>query len=151
MLLMSSTDAPEVHASALLESARAFQEAASQPGSGATAPALLTYLEAAMRALSAGCYQLAGHAAPGIVAARPNPPPARRSANSAHNHLSCEQEVRLVYALHDLAAGFGGCARTCRDAAGTVRPLVPPRVTGGAGDAQLRRFDRHNRPHGLAS
>ena len=42
--------------------------------------------------------------------------------------LSREQEVRLKGALHDVAAGFARCARSCREGQSTVTPIVsrPP-------------------------
>ena len=61
--------------------------------------------------------------------------------------LSREQEVRLIGTLHDVAAGFGRCARVSRDGRATVRPSSP----GGRLDDQRRRnrvssLQRHERP-----
>ena len=69
------------------------------------APAALDSLQEALQMLSASWYRLAADAAP-------------------REGISREQEVRLMGALHDVAAAFARCARACRDGHATVTPIV---------------------------
>jgi hypothetical protein len=109
-------------ASGLVEAARAFQTAAEQPGSHLAASSSLESLEDALQAISAGWYRLAADAAPRV------------------DGLSREQEVRLMGALHDVAAAFARCARACRAGRSSVKPIIARRMTArpavdqGSGD-----------------
>jgi hypothetical protein len=120
---MSATHDTDFCASSLLTAARAFHDSASETGSSTHAPAVLTRLEEALQLMSAGWYQLAADAAPGIGQRRrwrrSNTPPPR-----SDGRLSREQEVHLAATLHDLAAAFAGCARACRTARPTVTALI---------------------------
>jgi hypothetical protein len=53
--------------------------------------------------------------------------------------LSREQELRLIGALHDVAAAFARCGRACRECDQTMAPLIArkvhaARVRSGQGD-----------------
>ena len=52
----------------------------------------------------------------------------RLAADAVPSHrggdLSREQEVRLIGALHDVAAAFARCARACREGRSTVTPVI---------------------------
>ena len=125
-------------AAELVDAARRFQGAVQQPGSDVGAPESLASLEQALQMLSAGWYQLAADASPGIVARRRG-----RSSKGASwppvDGLSREQEARLMGTLHDVAAAFASCARACREARSTAAPIIsrrvaaegPPERTGG--------------------
>jgi hypothetical protein len=121
---MNSADRIDNHASDLLKAARAVHEAAAGPGSSKRASAALARLEEALQALSAGWYQVAADAVPGIAGRHRrlagHPEPSLAAARS----LSREQEVRLIGTLHDVAGAFARCARACRDAQPTVAPLI---------------------------
>lgn len=108
MRAMTSQDQLDNVASALVHGARAFSRAAEQQGSHLAAPAALDSLQEALQTLSAGWYRLAADAAPG-------------------DGLTREQEVRLTGALHDVAAAFARCARSCREGQSTVTPIVSRR------------------------
>lgn len=125
------------HADELMDVALACRMEAGEPHSSATVPAVLARLEKALQTLSAGCYELAADAAPGIAERR-----GRRSSGEpspAHGGgLSNEQEARLMSTLHDVAASFARCARSCRDGRTTVTPLLgarhaPNRLGGSNG------------------
>ena len=124
---MNSTDSLQQHASELLAAARDFQSAAGEPGSHAAAPTSLASLEDALQALSAAWYQLAADASPGIVERW-----RRRGSETpewpAVEGLSREQELRLMGAMHDVAAAFARCARVCREGRSTVTPAIDRRV-----------------------
>jgi hypothetical protein len=102
----------------LLEDARRFQSAAAEPEGLGAVPDTLVYLEDALQVLSAGWYQVAARAAPG---------------------LSGEQELRLMGALHEVAAGFARCARVCREGRSAV---LDDRRQGN----DFPRFQRYDRP-----
>jgi hypothetical protein len=103
---MKATDAIDGHASELLEAARRFQSAAEEPGGHAAAPDALISLEEALQVLSAAWYQLAA------------------DARATSDGLSREREVQLMGTLHDVAAGFARCARTCREGRAAVTPII---------------------------
>src|SRR5215212_2690155 len=120
---MSTPNLLHDRASELAEAARTFHTAPAQPGSHAGATASLESLEEALQALSAAWYQLAADASPGIVERRR----ARASEASSWPHidgLSREDEVRLMGALHDVAATFARCARACRHGRSRVRQVI---------------------------
>jgi hypothetical protein len=133
----------------LLEGAQAFRTAAEQPGSHAAATASLEGLEEALRLLSAAWYQLAADASPLIVERRL----ARHSNSTSGPRVdgrSREEEAHLVGSLHDIAAAFARCARSCREGRSTVAPIITQRVgTGRADDRRpgdrFPRFKRHER------
>lgn len=142
---MSSADRIDDHASDLLNTARTLDKAAGEPGSYESATAALACLEEALRALSAGWYQVAADAVSGIPEGRP---PGRRAGRvwpRTDDGLSREQEVRLVATLHDVAAAFARCARVCRDARPTVAPLIDRRVSAARGGGGIARVERHER------
>lgn len=141
---MSATHDIDACASSLLSAARAFHDSASRAGSSTHAPAVLGRVEEALQLMSAGWYQLAADAAPGIGQRRrwrrSNAPGSR-----SDSRLSREQEVHLGATLHDLAAAFASCARACRTARPTVTTLIdrsaepaksrPPRLSARAASA----------------
>ena len=137
-------------ASELLEDARRFQSAAAQPGCHLAVPDALGSLEEALQVLSAAWYQLAADPSPGIVERRPGPSsdalsPPRRDG------LSREQDVRLMGALHDVAAGFARCANACRQGRSAVTAIIARRAAAGRADNrrhgnEFPRFQRHDRP-----
>jgi hypothetical protein len=119
---MNSTDPLHDHAAELIDAARAFHAAASEPGRHTGAPLSLARTEEALQLLSRSWYQIAADAAPGI---------AQRGRREALDHpdsrgkgLSHEQEVHLIATFHDVAAAFARCARVCREA----RPVVSRRM-----------------------
>ena len=137
-------------ASELVEAARRFQSAAAQPGCHIDAPDALVSIEEALQALSAACYQLAADASPGIVE-RPRDRGSEAPPPLGGDRLPREQEVLLMGTLHDVAAGFARCARTCREGRSTVTPIIGRRVAGGPADDrrpgnEFPRFQRHDRP-----
>jgi hypothetical protein len=116
---MNTADHLNDRASELVEAARAFHAAAEQRGSYAAAPESLACLEETLQVLSAAWYQLAADASSGMDE--------RQRARSSHAPaaaLSREQEVRLISTLHDVAAGFGRCARVSRDGRARVTPIL---------------------------
>lgn len=130
---MSASDHLDQRAAALTSAAREFRIAAGRPGSHLSAPDSLASLEDALQALSGAWYQLAADASSGIVPQRVgHGPPAGRGPNV--DRLAREQEVRLMGALHDVAAAFARCARACREGGATVAPLIAGRVTAGPED-----------------
>jgi hypothetical protein len=137
-------------ASELVEDARRFQSAAAQPGCLIAVPDALESLEEALQVLSAGCYQLAADASPGIVERRRDrgsdalSPPRR-------DGLSREQEVRLMGTLHDVAAGFARCAKACREGRSAVTAIIARRAGAGRADdrrhgSEFPHFQRRDRP-----
>ena len=135
---MNSPAHIDEHASDLLSAAQAIQEAAGRPGSSRAATATLTCLEGALQALSASWYQIAADA--GLLERRrearlAQPWPA------AEKGLSREQEVRLIGTLHEVAAAFAQCARTCRDARPTLVPLIDERLSAERPSGEPARFE----------
>ena len=121
---MSSVDRIEDRASELVSAARAVQEAAGQPHGSAAYSPLLASLSEALQVLSASWYSLAADAAPGLFERRRSGAASPTRSASADGALSREHEVRLVAALHDVAAACAACARTCREARSAVAPLL---------------------------
>lgn len=109
---MTSPESPQDPAAALIEAADAFHRAAEARGSHVGAPELLASQQEALQVVSAAWYRLAADAA-------------RASSNGGD--LSREQEVRLIGALHDVAAAFARCARACRDGESTVARVLARR------------------------
>jgi hypothetical protein len=147
---MNSPSQLHDRASDIVEAARAFQTAAEEPASRASAPHSLAALEEALQALSAAWYRLAAGASPGIVERRcgrgSEAPSWPRS-----DGLSRDQEVRLMGTLHDVAAAFARCARACRAARSGVTPIIAGRGAAsradGRGDGkEFPHFQRHERP-----
>ena len=134
----------------LLDGARAFEAAAEQPGSHMAAPASLERLEETLRLLSAAWYQLAADASPLIIERRLGSD-SNVTSRPRVDGLSHEQEARLVGSLHDVAAAFARCARSCREGRSTVAPIITQRVATGSTDdrrhdGRLPRLKRHERP-----
>jgi hypothetical protein len=111
---MTTSHGIEGRASELLALAREFQSEAEQTGSHLAAPDALESLAEAFQVLSAAWYQLAADAIPRAVGDDPR----------AADGLPREAEVRLVGTLHDIAAGFAGCGRTCREGRRLAAPLI---------------------------
>jgi hypothetical protein len=107
---MTSADPLHGPVSALVDAAEAFHRAAATLGSHRSASDSLAALQEALPVLSAAWYRLAADAVPGS------------------GRLSREQEVRLIGALHDVAAAFARCARACREGRSTVAPVIAGRM-----------------------
>jgi hypothetical protein len=114
MVVMTSPDPLRDPASALVEAAEDFHHAAEHRGSHLAAPASLESLQEALQVLSAAWYRVAADASAG---------------------LSREQEVRLLGALHDVAAAFARCARACRKGRSTVTPIIAVSMRAGKAGA----------------
>jgi hypothetical protein len=110
---MTSPHSPEHATSELVEAARAFHCAVEAPGSHGTAPEYLASQQEALRLLSAAWYRLAADAA---------------AVDAPRDALSREQEVKLVGAMHDVAAAFSRCARACSEGESTVAPVIARRM-----------------------
>lgn len=121
---MSSADRIEDHASDLVDAAQAVREAVGRPCSSAASSPLLASLAEALQLLSAGWYEVAADAAPGVSKRRRLGPTSRQAEVPVDEMLSREQEAQLLATLHDVAAAFAGCARICREARSTVAPLL---------------------------
>jgi hypothetical protein len=115
----------EESARELETAARAAREAAGQPGCSAAAVPLLASLEHALRLLSAGWYQLAADAAPGVAARRSGRVDGNEdSEGTPASGLSHEEETNLVATLHGVAAALASSARACRVGGRVVEPLI---------------------------
>jgi hypothetical protein len=149
MVAMNTADRLHHRASELVEAAQAFHACAEEPGSHAAAPDSLATLEEALQVLSAAWYQLAADASPGIVEQRRGRGSEPRSGRR-FDGVPRTQEVRLMGALHDVAAAFARCARACRDGRTTVAPIIAGRVADDDQhpDDKFPRFRRHQRPTG---
>jgi hypothetical protein len=142
MVVMTAPDPLHDPASALVEAAQAFHHAAEHRGSHTAAPASLESLQEALQVLSAAWYRLAADASAGIVE-RERSRGAVAGSSSLGNGLSREQEVRLMGALHDVAAEFARCARACRAGRATVTPVIARSISAGkVGGGQLERVLR---------
>jgi hypothetical protein len=104
---MNSMDPLHDKAAELIKAAQAFHSAADQTGIRPAVPLSLARTEEALQLLSGAWYQLAGDAKPSEI-----------------DSLSYEQEVRLTATLHDVAAAFARCARTCREGRLAVTPVL---------------------------
>jgi hypothetical protein len=113
---MNSMDPLHDNAAELIKAAQAFHSAASQPGILGAAPLSLARTEEALQLLSGAWYQLAADASP------------RTDASSGIDDLSREQEARLIATLHDVAAAFARCARSCREGRLAVTPVIARRA-----------------------
>jgi hypothetical protein len=122
---MTRSQGIEGRASELLAVAREFQSEAEQTGSHLAAPHALESLAEAFQVLSAAWYQLAADAVPRAVGDDPR---------AAADGLPREAEVRLVGTLHDIAAGFAGCGRTCREGRRLAAPLIGRALAAQRGD-----------------
>jgi hypothetical protein len=130
MVVMTSPDSLRDPASALVEAAKDFHQAAEHRGSHLAAPASLETLQEALQVLSAAWYRVAADASAGIVE-RERPSGVAVGSWPHGDGLSREQEVRLLGALHDVAAAFARCARSCREGRSTVTPIIAPNVRAG--------------------
>jgi hypothetical protein len=130
MVVMTSPDSLRDPASALVEAAKDFHQAAEHRGSHLAAPASLESLQEALQVLSAAWYRVAADASAGIVE-REHPSGVAVGSWPHGDGLSREQEVRLLGALHDVAAAFARCARSCREGRSTVTPTIAPNVRAG--------------------
>jgi hypothetical protein len=120
---MNSTDPLQDKAAELIKAAQAFHFAADQPRIRPALPLSLARTEEALQLLSGAWYQLAADASPRI-ASRSRRLSARDAEPSEIDGLSHEQEVRLIATLHDVAAAFASCARTCREGRLAVTPVL---------------------------
>jgi hypothetical protein len=120
---MNSVNPLHDNAADLIKAAQAFHSASSQPGIHAAAPLSLARIEEALHLLSGAWYQLAADASPRIarLSSRVSAPDAEPSGT---DDLSREQEARLIATLHDVAAAFARCARSCREGRLAVTPLI---------------------------
>jgi hypothetical protein len=135
MVGMHTRSPLQQRASELVEAARTFQAAAEQPGGHPATPDLLADLEDALQVLSATWYQLAADASTGIAKRRGRE--SRGSSWTEVHGLTREQEVHLMGTLHDVAAAFASCARTCREGRSTLTPIIA-RCVAGRADNQSR-------------
>jgi hypothetical protein len=134
MVVMTALDPLHDPASALVEAAQAFHCAAEHRGSHLAAPASLGSLQEALQVLSAAWYRVAADASAGIVE-RERPSGVASGLGPPGDGLSREQEVRLLGALHDVAAAFARCARSCREGRSTVTPVIARSMRGGKAGA----------------
>ena len=120
---MNSIDPLHDKAAELIKAAQAFHSAADQTGIRRAVPLSLARTEEALQLLSGAWYQLAGDASPRI-ASRSLQLSEREADLSEIDNLSHEQEARLIATLHDVAAAFAHCARTCREGRLAVAPAL---------------------------
>ena len=121
---MNSTDPLHDSAAELIKAAQSFHSAAGQPGIHGAAPLSLARTEEALQLLSGAWYQLAARASPGI-AMRWRQSGIPDAESSDIDRLSREHEARLIATLHDVAAAFARCARSCREGRLAVTPRSP--------------------------
>ena len=129
---MNSVDPLHDNAAELIKAAQGFHSAASQPGIHGAAPLCLARTEEALQLLSGAWYQLAADASP-RMARRSRWHSARDAESSGIDGRSREQEAGLIAALHDVAAAFARCARSCR----AGRLAVTPVIGGCAEDEEI--------------
>jgi hypothetical protein len=134
MVVMTSLDPLHDPASALVEAAEDFHQASEYRGSHLAAPDSLESLQEALQVLSAAWYRLAADASAGIVE-RERPSGAAVGSWPHRDGLSREQEVRLLGALHDVAAAFARCARSCREGRSTITPIIARSMQAGKAGA----------------
>ena len=137
---MNSIDPLHDTAAELIDAAQAFHAAAGQPGVHAALPLSLARTEEALQLLSGAWYQLAADSSPGI-ARRSRQPGTPDVPPSGIDGLSHEQEVHLMATLHDVAAAFARCARTCREGRLAVTPVIE-RCVGGSLPVAVREPQR---------
>jgi hypothetical protein len=143
---MVSLDPLHAAAAALVDDSHVFRRAAERDGSHLAAPAALESLQEALRVLSSAWYRLAADAAPDLRG-RDGARGAEAGPRAAPDGLSREQEVRLMGAVHDVAAAFAQCARACRHGGSTAAPVISHRIhaeRAGAGelDGEISWFAR---------
>jgi hypothetical protein len=107
---MTTEDPLRESVSALVEAARGFQRASEARGGHLAAPEALTALQEALQLVGGAWYRLASDAVP--------------AGGRSDGGLSREQEVRLIGALHDVAAAFGRCAAACRGGRSVIAPIL---------------------------
>jgi hypothetical protein len=134
MVVMTSLDPLRDPASALVEAAEDFHHAAEHRGSHLAAPASLESLQEALQVLSAAWYRVAADASASIVE-REDPSGAAVGSSPHEDGLSREQEVRLMGALHDVAAALARCARACREGRSMVTPIIARSMSNGKAGA----------------
>jgi hypothetical protein len=130
MVVMTSLDPLRDPVSALVEAAEDFHHTAEHRGSHLAAPASLESLQEALQVLSAAWYRVAADASASIVE-RERPSGVAVGSWPHGDGLSREQEVRLLGALHDVAAAFARCARACREGRSTVTPIIARSMRAG--------------------
>jgi hypothetical protein len=135
---MTSPHSPEHAISALVEAARAFHCAVEAPGSHRAAPEYLASQQEALQVLSAAWYRLAADAVARVESTRA----VAADVDAPRGDLSREKEVKLIGALHDVAAAFARCARACREGESTVAPVIARRRPAGPADAGRADGDR---------
>jgi hypothetical protein len=144
---MDTSNSIQDRARELVDAARTFQAAAERPRSHLAVPAALESLEEALQALSGAWYRLAADASPGI-AERRGGRGSDASSRARVDALARAQEVSLMGTLHDVAAAFARCARSCREGRAAATPIIARRAAGA--DRQrshaLPRFESHERP-----
>lgn len=134
MVVMTSLDPLRDPASALVEAAQDFHHASEHRGSHLAAPDSLESLQEALQVLSAAWYRVAADASASIVE-RERPSGAAVGSWPHSDGLSREQEVRLLGALHDVAAAFARCARSCREGRSTITPIIARSMQAGKAGA----------------
>ena len=134
MVVMTSLDRMRDPASALVDAAEDFHHAAEHRGSHLAAPASLESLQEALQVLSAAWYRVAADASAGIVE-RERPSGVAVGSWPHRDGLSREQEVRLLGALHDVAAACARCARSCREGRATITPIIARSMRAGKAGA----------------
>ena len=134
MVVMTSLDPLRDPASALVEAAADFHHASEQRGSHLAAPASLESLQETLQVLSAAWYRVAADASASIVE-RERPSGVAVGSWPHRGGLSREQQVRLLGALHDVAAALARCARACREGGSTVTPIIARSTRAGKAGA----------------
>jgi hypothetical protein len=117
---MTSPESLRDPAATLVQAAHAFHRVAEARGSHMAAPEFLASQQEALQVLSAAWYRLAADAV---------------RALSVRGGLTREQEVKLIGALHDIAAAFARCARACREGEATVASVISQRRTADPADS----------------
>jgi hypothetical protein len=118
---MNSMEPLHDNAAELIKAAQAFHSGASEPGVLGAAPLSLARTEEALQLLSGAWYQLAAD-------------------SSGVDRLSREREARLIATLHDVAAAFARCARSCREGRLAVTPVI-----AGCANAREIEYERSGR------
>jgi hypothetical protein len=124
---MSAAHQLRVQAADLAARANDLHATSAVPESWPAVPDLLADLEQMLRVLSASSYELAAGAAPAVSKFRLwlNP---RAPTASVQAGLSRQHEVQLISALHDVAAEFNACAKSCHKAREVVGLLTACRL-----------------------
>ena len=122
---MTSIDSLQNKAAELMKAAQDFHSATDQPGIRPAVPLSLARTEEALQLLSGAWYRLAADVSP--QTARPSRGLSARDGEPEIDGLSREQEARLIATLHDVAAAFARCARTCREGRSAVTTVLTTR------------------------